>query len=87
MVFNYTSVHTMKQTLIPDMKNLIDEYIKKTATEQEVKGVLAQWRRTSAILFLDPDGGMEHPKLTKRIRDRIGIRRSDIVQTFLDDME
>lgn len=87
MVFKYASVHTMKQTLIPDMKSLIDEYIKKTASEQEVKEILAQWKRTSAILFLDPEAGMEHPKLTKRIRDRIGSRRSDIVQTFLDDME
>ena len=87
MVFNYTSVHTMKQTLIPDMKNLIDEYIKKTATEEEVKQLLAQWKKTSAILFLDMSDGMEHPKLTKRIRDRIGSRRSDIVQTFLNDMK
>ena len=77
----------MKQTLIPDMKNLIDEYIKKTATEQEVKKVLAQWMRTSGLLFLDPEAGLEHPKLTKRIRDRIGSRRSDIVQTIMNNME
>lgn len=85
MVFNYTSIHTTKGTLFPDMKNLVDEYIKKTATEAEVKEVLAQWRRTSGILFLDLNN-TQKPQLTARARTIIGNRRGDIVQALLDSM-
>lgn len=85
MVFNYTSIHTTKGTLFPDMKNLVDEYIKKTATEAEVREVLAQWRRTSGILFLDLNN-TQKPQLTARARTIIGNRRGDIVQALLDSM-
>lgn len=85
MVFNYTSIHTTKGTLFPDMKNLVDEYVKKTATEAEVKDVLAQWKRTSGLLFLDQKNP-DKPQLTARTRKLIGNRRGDIVQTLLDSM-
>ena len=85
MLYNYTLIHTAKATLFPDMKNLVDEYVKKTATEAEVKNVLAQWKRTSGILFLDQNNP-EKPQLTARTRKLIGNRRGDIVQTMLDSM-
>lgn len=85
MVFNYTSIHSTKGTLFPDMKNLIDEYIKKTATEEEVKQVLLQWKKNSGLLFLDYTD-QRRPQLTKRARSIIGSRRGDIVQTLLDSM-
>lgn len=85
MVFNYTSIHSTKGTLYPDMKNLIDEYIKKTATEEEVKNVLLQWKKNSGLLFLDYTD-QKHPQLTKRVRSIIGNKRADIAQALLDSM-
>lgn len=85
MVLKYTSIHSTKGTLFPDMKNLLDEYIKKTATEEEVKEMLLQWKKTSGLLFLDYTD-QNRPQLTKRVRSIIGSRRGDIAQTLLDSM-
>lgn len=83
MIQTYTPYHTSKQSLFSEMKDLIDEYKKKTATPEEVREMIAQWQRTCGLLFLEPGTN----KLTKRAEQKmLGVRRAAIVQAFLDDL-
>lgn len=83
MLQTYKPYHTLKQSLFDEMKDLIDEYERKTATPEEVREMIAQWKKTCGLLFLEPGTN----KLTKRARERmLGVRRAAIVQAFLDDM-
>lgn len=84
MVQTYSPYHVSKQALFAEMKDLIDEYKKKTATPEEVKETIGQWQKTCGLLFLEPGTN----KLTKRAEEKmLGVRRAKIVQSFLDDME
>lgn len=83
MLQTYTPYHTSKQSLFTEMRDLIDEYKRKTAAPEEVKEMIAQWQRTCGLLFLEPGTN----KLTKRAEQKmLGVRRAGIVQAFLDEL-
>lgn len=87
----YRSVHATKTTLVADLKDLADEYKKGSATDQEVRELLAQWKENTPGLFLTAkkedgkDVGFE-PVLADRIKRLIGTRRALIVQAWLDNI-
>lgn len=87
----YRSVHATKTTLVADLKDLADEYKKGSATDAEVRALLAQWKETTPGLFLavKKEDGREvgyEPVLSDRIKRLIGTRRALIVQAWLDNI-
>ena len=85
----YRSVHATKTTLVADLKDLADEYKRGSATDAEVRELLAQWKENTPGLFLavkkedGNDVGFE-PVLSERIKRLIGTRRALIIQKCLD---
>lgn len=87
----YRSVHATKTTLVADLKDLADEYKKGSATDAEVRALLAQWKENTPGLFLavKKEDGREigyEPVLSDRIKRLIGTRRALIVQAWLDNI-
>jgi len=80
----YARIHTTRQSLVMELKLLIDEYIKKDVTEEEVMSVLSDWKENSAKLLLDESSPTT---LAKRTGTLIGARRSAVVQTILNAMK
>ena len=84
----YRLVHATKTTLVADLKDLADEYKKGSATDAEVRELLAQWKENTPGLFLTvkQEGAGFEPVLSQRIRRLIGTRRALIIQTRLDKL-
>lgn len=85
MVFSYASVYTARADIVTGLKNLADEHKNATATEAEIKDVLALWKKNCPNLFLDVAGGKEF-ELVPRVKTLIGAKRSLVIQTLLNEM-
>lgn len=85
MVFSYASVYTTRNDIVSGLKNLADENKNSTATEAEIKEVLASWKKNCPNLFLDIAGGKEF-ELVPRVKTLIGAKRSLVIQTLLNEM-
>lgn len=85
MVFSYASVYTTRNDIVSGLKNLSDENKNGTATEAEIKEVLASWKKNCPNLFLDIAGGKEF-ELVPRVKTLIGAKRSLVIQTLLNEM-
>ena len=86
MLFTYPLVHITRSSLVANMKKLGDEYLNGTATDQEVAGILTNWKNTSPNLMFDIKGG-NRDKLVPQITKQIGSRRTKLFQTMLDNLQ
>jgi len=86
MVFSYASVYTARADIVTGLKNLADEHKNATATEAEIKDVLALWKKNCPNLFLDVAGGKDY-ELVPRVQKLIGARRTTVIQTMLNEMK
>ena len=85
MLFTYPLVHITRSSLVANMKKLGDEYLNGTATDQEVAGILTNWKNTSPNLMFDVKGD-NNDKLSPQITKQIGARRTKLFQTMLDNL-
>lgn len=80
----YTQIHLTRQTLVQDLKHLVDEYVRKTATEDDVKQMLAIWRKNCPKLIFKTEDSLE---LAPRVVTLIGAKRSVVAQSVANTLD
>lgn len=86
MVLPYASVYTARADIVSGLKNLADEHKNKTATEAEIKEVLALWKKNCPNLFLDVGSSKDY-ELVPRVKKLIGAKRTLVIQTLLNELK
>ena len=80
----YTQIHMTRQTLVQELKHLIDEYVRRTATEEDVKQMLAIWRKNCPKLIFKSEDSLE---LAPRVVTLIGAKRSVAAQAIANTLD